>query len=209
MSRIGRLGTRRRRRGSTSSSSFELEGEEEAPGPERAGRDGSKKSPSGVPDHQRGRRRPAYPPACAAFLGDAVCAGQAAQARWRPSLLPTRRHRPAAAHLRPALHPGLYHQGRAAAAPGRRRHAVGRSAASGRWPIAATSWRSRSEPPAACREPTPCRTRGPGVLSRHRRAGSRTHDEAARGSTGCSVLRRARCCSVLIELQDLRRQLPA
>ena len=48
--------------------------------------------------------------------------------RWK-ALLPPGRCRAAAPHRRPAVHPGLHHQGRAAAAARWRRHPAGRSAA--------------------------------------------------------------------------------
>ena len=74
-----------------------------------------------VPHDQRGRRRSAHPAARAALLGDQVPAGEAAEARRRPALLPARRYRAAAPDFRSAVYPGLYDQGRAApAARGRR-----------------------------------------------------------------------------------------
>ena len=61
-----------------------------------AGRAQAEEGAQCLPHDQRGSGRTSYPAACAAVLGDQVPAGEAAEARRRPALLPAGRHRAAA-----------------------------------------------------------------------------------------------------------------
>ena len=142
--------------------------------PRRARQEGAER----LPHHQRGRRRAAHPAARAALLGDQVPAGQAAEARRRPALLPARTTSAAAPHLGPALHPGLHDQGRAA------------PVARGRRPSCPTTSRPPRPPSAPRPRPSgPSRPRCPASRRRHRRASEPGDtDEVARPARRCCAL---------------------